>query len=74
MCEINPKRKQFFRLEFFTSLPLTDDQWSALVMERLVLLEQAFNLEGKVRVHVHEELEFKVKVDMREFDPDGGEL
>lgn len=55
MCEINPKRIQFFRLEFFTAHPTTDARWQTLVLERLLKLEQEFNTSGEVRVHIHEE-------------------
>ncbi len=55
MCEINPKRKEFFRLEFFTTHEMTDDQWYQLICEKLIKLEQAFNEKGNIRVHIHEE-------------------
>lgn len=55
MCEINPSRKQFFRLEFFTTLPMTEDEWNVLVSGRLVTLEQVFNATGNIRVHIHED-------------------
>lgn len=55
MCEINPSRKQYFRLEFFTTLPMTDDEWNVLVSGRLITLEQAFNATGNIRVHIHED-------------------
>ena len=54
MCEINPKRKKFFRLEFFTSHPMTEEQWEQLLYFRLVELEQAFNQSGEIRVHIHD--------------------
>ena len=54
MCEINPKRKQFYRLEFFTSHPISDEEWNLLVTERLFKLDQEFNQSGSIRVHVHE--------------------
>lgn len=54
MCEINPKRKQIFLLEFFTSEVIANEEWKELVYIRLLRLEQAFNESGKVRVHVHE--------------------
>jgi hypothetical protein len=56
MCEINPKRKQFYRLEFFTAHPISQEEWDALVTTRLIVLEGAFNMEGKIRVHIHEEV------------------
>ncbi|MEN6445540.1 MAG: hypothetical protein ABFC98_05790 [Candidatus Cloacimonas sp.] len=59
MCEINPKRKEFFRLEFFTSTEISDEEWKGLIIERLLLLEQVFNLSGEIRAHIHEELEEK---------------
>jgi hypothetical protein len=55
MCEINPKRKQFFRLEFFTAHIMTDARWEELVHKRLLELEQSFNESGEIRVHIHEE-------------------
>jgi hypothetical protein len=57
MCEINPKRAQFYRLEFFTSHNLSDETWTELITVRLVELEQAFNEVGSIRVHIHEEAE-----------------
>ena len=57
MCEINPKRKQFFRLEFFTAHEITKDEWNRIVLETILELEQKFNASGKVRVHIHEENE-----------------
>lgn len=53
MCEINPKRSEFFKLEFFTSQDITDSEWTNLVLERILKLEQEFNASGKIRVHVH---------------------
>ena len=55
MCEINPKRKQFYRLEFFTSHPMSDEEWDSLVTACLLILEQSFNSGGRIRVHIHEE-------------------
>jgi hypothetical protein len=54
MCEINPKRSAFYKLEFFTSQEITEEQWQEMVMKRLLELEQQFNERGDVRVHVHE--------------------
>ena len=57
MCEINPKRKRFFQLEFFTSHIISDEEWEKLVLQRLLELEQSFNMTGRVRVHIHESTE-----------------
>lgn len=54
MCEINPKRKQFFILEFFTTREMTQAEWEATVYSRILGLEEAFNASGEVRVHIHE--------------------
>ena len=54
MCAINPKRKRFFKLEFFTTVDFTDHEWIELVMTKLVELEQKFNEKGNVRVHIHD--------------------
>jgi hypothetical protein len=54
MCEINPKRKQFFRLEFYTTKPMTQEEWNQLVLPKLLELEQKFNQSGEIRVHIHE--------------------
>ena len=54
MCEINPKRKEFFQLEFFTAHEISDERWHDLVIDRLTILEQAFNAHGVVRVHIHQ--------------------
>lgn len=54
MCEINPKRTRIYKIEFFTSHPISDKEWNKLVIERLVELEIAFNATGRVRVHIHE--------------------
>lgn len=55
MCEINPKRSQFFRLEFFTSIEMSDERWKELVLPKLLELEAAFNSSGEIRIHIHEE-------------------
>jgi len=54
MCELNPKRKAIYRLEFWTSHELTQEQFIMQVVPRLLMLEEVFKKEGKVRVHVHE--------------------
>lgn len=53
MCEINPKRKEFYRIEFFTSHIVTDEEWRELVIGRLARLEQEFNEYAGIRVHIH---------------------
>lgn len=58
MCEINPKRKRLFDLEFFTSQDITDEQWENLVIKRLLFLEETFNEKGEIRVHIHEKEAF----------------
>ena len=55
MCEINPKRRQVFWVEFFTAHPITEKRWQELVLLRLLKLEQEFNESGEIRVHIHEE-------------------
>ena len=55
MCEINPKRKEIFTIEFFTAHEMTLERWRELVHQRLVVLEEAFNYSGEIRVHIHEE-------------------
>lgn len=55
MCEIGAKRTEKFRLEFFTAHEMTEERWRTLVLERLLELEQAFNMRGEIRVHIHEE-------------------
>ena len=55
MCEINPKRRKFFRLEFFTTCNMSDLAWQDIICEKLIELEQSFNKKGDIRVHVHEE-------------------
>ena len=52
MCAINPKRKQFFRLEFYTAHPMTDERWKELLSTTLIQLEQEFNKTGEIRVHI----------------------
>lgn len=54
MCEINPKRSQFFQLEFFTAHDITEDRWNHLVVATLLRLEEESNRTGEIRVHVHE--------------------
>lgn len=54
MCEINPKRKQFFDLEFFTSDIISDEEWNKIVVNILFQLENKINESGKIRVHIHE--------------------
>lgn len=53
MCEINPKRTRFYRIEFFTSEEISDEEWMEVVVGRILELEQSFNYSGKVRVHIH---------------------
>ena len=55
MCEINPKRRQVFWVEFFTAHPITEKRWQELVLLRLLKFEQEFNESGEIRVHIHEE-------------------
>ena len=54
MCEINPKHSKFFRLEFFTSKPITKEEWNSLVYPKVLKLEQELNQSGVIRVHIHE--------------------
>lgn len=57
MCEINPKHTKFYRVELFTSQPLSEAEWQGVALEvdiELVKFEQACNESGRVRVHVHE--------------------
>jgi hypothetical protein len=56
VCELNPKRKAFYRLEFFTAQDIPEIEWNQLVVEKLLMLEQYLNESGKIRVHIHEEL------------------
>jgi hypothetical protein len=53
MCEINPKFKKFYKLEFFSAHG-DQETFNELLTERLVWMEQAFNASGGIRVHVHE--------------------
>lgn len=55
MCEINPKHSKFFRLEFFTTKPMTKDEWDKLIYSKVLEIEYEFNKSGEIRVHVHEE-------------------
>jgi len=54
MCEINPKRKRFFDLEFFTAHDMTDERWNELTYNQAFEIEQRFNKTGEIRAHVHE--------------------
>jgi len=55
MCEINPKHKMIMRLEFFTSNPnLSKEGWEQLVAEKALAMEMLGNMDGQLRVHIHE--------------------
>jgi hypothetical protein len=53
MCAINPKFQRHFKLSFYTSHG-EEEQFDSNVTERLLLLEQEFNKDGRIRVHVNE--------------------
>jgi len=55
MCEINPKHKSFFRLEFFTSWDIPKEDWDNLLMEALLRIEMQINEKGNIRCHIHSE-------------------
>jgi hypothetical protein len=55
MCEINPKRKKFFKLEFFTTAEMSNEEWFSEIYGNILALEQTFNKKGNIRVHVHQE-------------------
>jgi len=54
MCEINPKRKAFFRLEAVTSHDMTEEEFVENVMEKLIRVENELNSDGRFRFHIHE--------------------
>ena len=55
MCEINPKHKKFFRLEFFTNLSMSEEDFLQIVYAYALAMEQTMNEDARIRVHVHEE-------------------
>lgn len=55
MCEINPKHKAFFRLEAFTSVPMTEAEFAQAIAEKLVAVEVQLNKDARFRFHVHPE-------------------
>lgn len=52
MCAINPKHHSRFVVDLYTSQELTDEQWTNLVMPRMLEIEQKLNEPGDVRAHV----------------------
>jgi hypothetical protein len=54
MCEINPKHTKVFRLEFFTSHPMTAEEFEQIVARHAVAMEMLANEDGRIRCHVHE--------------------
>ena len=54
MCEINPKHTKIFRLEFFTSLNMTKEEFEELVIEHALEMESVANKDARIRCHVHE--------------------
>lgn len=58
MCEMNPKRSKFYRVEVWSSLQLDDNVWEKLLRKievELVELEMKLNEDMRTRIHVHEE-------------------
>jgi hypothetical protein len=53
MCEINPKRKQSFVVEFFSAFDIEDKLWTEQVFGTMVELEMKLNERGNIRCHVH---------------------
>lgn len=54
MCEINPKRKKFYKLEIFTAHEISDEEWADIIYNKVLLVEQFLNRRGEARVHIHE--------------------
>ena len=50
MCEINPKRAAYFRLEAFTAAEMTEAEF----YEEILAAEVRMNSTGKLRFHIHE--------------------
>lgn len=54
MCEINPKHKMFFKLEVFTSHPMSKEEFEKIVLPKVLKVEQELNKDGRIRVHIHD--------------------
>lgn len=54
MCAINPLHKKRIIFDFYTSHPMTKEQFEKLLIEWSLREEQRLNAFGKIRVHVKE--------------------
>lgn len=54
MCEINPKHKKFFRLEFFSTVEMPERLWQEATAAIANHWEQEVNKGGPIRCHIHE--------------------
>lgn len=57
MCAINPTHKKRINFDFYTSHPLTKEQFEAAIIEWSLKMEQTLNQYGTIRVHVKESKE-----------------
>lgn len=53
MCEINPKHSAFFKLEAFTSVNMTEQEFQNLVIDKLLKIEMQLNKDARFRFHIH---------------------
>lgn len=54
MCAINPLHKKRLLLDFYTSHPMTKDEFDKCIIEYALKEEQRLNTYGNIRVHVKE--------------------
>ena len=55
MCAINPKHSVHFLLSAYTSFDMTKEEFELQVVEKLCLIEQLLNRDGRFRFHIQEE-------------------
>jgi hypothetical protein len=54
MCAINPKHKRKFIINVYTSHEMTQEEFSKLVYNKLLVTEISLNKDGRLRWHVEE--------------------
>ena len=54
MCEINPKHTMILRLEFFTSINMTQEKFEEIVCNVVLEMEAMANEDSRIRCHIHE--------------------
>jgi hypothetical protein len=54
MCEINPKHTKILRLEFFTSLDMSEEDFLLIIARIALEQEMMANKDARIRCHIHE--------------------